>query len=300
VSARSSLLPLLLVVLGGLAAAQPSPRVHRIELGPTPGHPLPELSIRPGTASLLLFDAPLARDGVELEAREHFHRVVVGEDTLTLLPSEALREGSRVRLRVRFAEGACPAEARFVLVVVSGQADVQVEVITTPSASPVPKDSTGMAAELRRLQEENARLRAERAPSGLTGAIADSWMRSEGIVTALATLPASHATDPSLQETEVRGFRAATRVAVELRLKPPLNGPPWTAGRAVLVDSQGRPLRIIQVWQSATTATQTSGIRVIVEAEAGPEEATGPCTLELWDAEEGRTLTVSRLIFPKL
>jgi len=308
VSVRPPLLRLLLVILLAPPAAAQAPigsggkrLVRRIELGPTPCPLLPEIAIRPGTASLLLFDSSLSRDGVELDKRERFDRVAVGEDTLALLPSKTLHEGERLRLTVRFVDGSAPAEARFLLVVVPGPADVEVDIVRSPRPSePSSMESTGMADELQRLKDENTRLRAERSLAGLTGALAAPWMKSQGIVVSRIKKAQPRVVSPEIQQATAWSFRAATRVAVELTTTFSPSGRPWSIGGAALIGPEGRQLPIVQTWQSGPTTGGAPAVRIIVEAEAERTEAHGLHSLELREAGGDRILTFSPVTFPDL
>nr|WP_225937687.1 DUF2381 family protein [Myxococcus sp. RHSTA-1-4] len=296
---------LLLVLLCGTGAAAQAPsmpqerqQARRIELGTAPRQIPPEISIHPGTASLLLFDTPIAHGGVELEGRERFSRVAVGTDTLALLPSEALREGERLRLTVRFEAGTEPAEARLLLVV-REQADAQLEFVRARRPSePTRMDPSGLAEELERLREENARLRAERGPGGLTGAITASWMQRQGIANKQLQRTDLRITGAELQMKEAVSFRAMTRVAVDLTVALSPHEPPWTSGSAVLRGPEGHRLRIVQVWQSAPPEGAPPEVRITVEAEASRLDARGTYILELREADGDRTLTFSPLTFP--
>lgn len=309
-SARLHVPLLVFIALGTLAmdtrkppdsdAAAPG-RTRRIELVPEPSLVLPELAIQPSAAILVMFDAPLARDGMELEGRERFQRVVVGEDTVALVPSEALREGERLRLTVRFEEGVSPAEARFLLVVARDRADRQVEVVRPRSASvPDPRTLSELAEEIQRLREENARLRMEQGASGLTGVITSPWMRDHGITEKLLARSDARITGAALQaegET-VRSFRASARIAVKVSVRFSPNEPDWSMGSAALIGPAGLRPRIVQVWQSGSTAGGVSGVDLIVEAESDKKGPLGTYTLELYEAGGARTLTVFPVTFP--
>lgn len=275
--------------------------VRRIELAPTPRPLLPEIAIRPGTASLLLFDSPLAHGGVELDKRERFDRVAVGADTLALLPSKALHEGDRLRLTVRFVDGSVPAEARFLLVVVPGLADAQVNIVRSPRPSePSLREPTGMVEEFQRLKDENARLRTERSLAGLTGAIEASWMKSQGIIVSRIKKPLLRVMSPEVLQTTALSFRAATRVAVELTTIFSPSERPWSIGGAALIGPEGRQLPIVQTWQSEPVPGGAPEVRIIVEAEAERTEAHGVHRLELREAGGDRTLTFNPVTFPDL
>ncbi len=158
-----------------------------------------------------------------------------------------------------------------------------------------------MVEELQQLREENARLRAEHGLLSLTGAIAAPWMQRDSIIVGRSRLHPRRITGTALPETEVRCFRAATRVAVELTLTFPQSERPWSSGgRAVLDNSAGRPLHIVEVRQSAATEEGAAGVRIIVEAEAAKDEAFGPYTLELREADGDRTVTLGPVLFPPL
>lgn len=276
-------------------------QTRRIELAPVPTDTLPEVSIRPGIASLVVFDTPLARDGVELEGRERFRRVVVGEDTIALVPSEALREGERLRLTVRFAAGVTPAEARLLLVVARAQADTQVEVVRSQHVSYPPRtESAGMAEELQRLREENAWLRGEQGPSGLLAAIAAPWMEDQGLAARQLRQPHPRLTGADLPQVDTVCFRAASRVAVKLTVKFSPGERPWSVGNAALIGPEGRQLRTVQVWQSEPTTGATAEVLILVEAEADKSEALGPHTLELREAGGERTFKLAPVTFPNL
>jgi uncharacterized protein (TIGR02268 family) len=308
VSARLRILLLAFVALGGTArGAQASPdsggqgRTRRIELAPVPPDTWPEVSIRPGIASLVLFDTPLARDGVELEGRERFRRVVVGEDTVALVPSDALREGERLRLTVRFAAGVTPAEARLLLVVARARADTQVEVVRSQHVSaPPPNESAGMAEELQRLREENALLRGERGPSGLLGAIAAPWMEDRGIAVRRLKQLSPRLTGADAPKVEAVCFRASSRVAVKLEVEFSPGERPWSPGDAVLIGPEGRRLRTVQVWHSEPEKGAVAEVRILVEAEATRDAAFGPHILELREAGGARTLKLAPVTFPDL
>jgi uncharacterized protein (TIGR02268 family) len=308
VSARLRVLLLAFVALSGtIVGAQEPPgsavqgRTRRIELTSEPPAALPEISIQPGIASLLLFDTPLASDGVELEGKERFRRVVVGEDTVALMPSEALREGERLRLTVRFVADAMPGEAHFLLVVSPGQADTQVEVLRVQCPpGPARSESTGLAEELQRLREENARLRAERAPSNLLDAITAPWMQSRGIAAEQFKRPFPRVTGADLELNDALCFRAASRVAVKLTVTFSRSERPWSMGSAALIGPDGQRLHIIQVWQSKSTAGGAAGVLIVVEAEVAVSSPLGPHTLELREAGGDRTLRLGSVLFPDL
>jgi uncharacterized protein (TIGR02268 family) len=283
-----------------LVAAAPSsppscePGVRHIELATDSPSQAPEVCIRPGLTTNLLFDSKLAR--VELEARERFRWVLEGETALALLPSEALADGERFRVAVHFADGAAPASATFALVVHPSQAERQVEVSRRPRpVASYQQEARQARAEARRCEEEKARIQAgcgERV--GLRGLIAHGLVDKEGVLSRdLDTEVVPHP-GALLTPTRVRGYRSTirrregkgnvSRLAVELRL---LNRrtEPWKAVGAALVGPKGEALRVLEVWQPEPIPPG-EWRTVVVEVEATEREARGPFTLKLW-GEEG-------------
>nr|WP_253899858.1 DUF2381 family protein [Corallococcus carmarthensis] len=99
-------------------------------------------------------------------------------------------------------------------------------------------------------------------------------------------------------EFQVRGFRSASRVAVQLEFSgpTPLSG---KIARASLSSPNHQTLRVVEV---AEVAPDTEGgtSQIIVEAEAEPQEARGVYTLELQDAEGTRLLVLPGVRFPSI
>ncbi len=113
---------LVFTLLGGAeSTAQPRSAswmggVRVVELPEEPTGQEPEVVISPGLSTTFTFDAELSRaesgkDLVGLEKREMFSLVDVGQATLRLTPSDKLVSGARLRLSVRFKDGAAPSAA---------------------------------------------------------------------------------------------------------------------------------------------------------------------------------------------
>ncbi len=113
-----------------------------------------EVRIGPGTSLNLFFDAPVQL--VELEAREHFRRVEVVEDSILLLASRELKPERRLRMPVRFVDGQPPSLVDFVLVVVPPGPGLSTR---WRCSAPVPRRSA------RRRHGRSARRRGNARPS---------------------------------------------------------------------------------------------------------------------------------------
>jgi uncharacterized protein (TIGR02268 family) len=114
-------------LLAALAAtAQTAPARCSIILTGKAGEP-PVLSLAPDTVTLLMLDAPIVRESVELEGRARFAVVSVEERTIMLLPAVALGPGERLALRFSYREGS-PQSVVFLLTGQPGTVDTVVTV----------------------------------------------------------------------------------------------------------------------------------------------------------------------------
>jgi uncharacterized protein (TIGR02268 family) len=101
------------------ATAQAAPAGRSVVLTGKAGES-PLISLAPGTATLIILDAQMVRESVELEGRTRFAVVDVGDRTVTLSPTVALGPAERLALRVTYREG-FPSSVVFLL---TGQPDV--------------------------------------------------------------------------------------------------------------------------------------------------------------------------------
>ncbi|MFL5352609.1 DUF2381 family protein [Archangium sp.] len=266
-----------------------------------------EVPISPNRVLTFVFDTPaLGEDTVVVEERERFRQVSLSRDglMLALLLSDELPPGTRLRLTVRFADGAPPTSLDFTLVV-SPRAEPQVEVYRQPR----PGDSYRQQAEeaearTRQCQTVLARERAERdAPRGLTGLLALKQMNKQGIRAqriykdiTLRPGEAFHVVDAvSYRATGGEKEAGVTRLAVELQLWNQ-GTRPWTPVNAQLVGPAGR--WDVQVWPPEPLAPGETR-RLLVEVEQPGLAPAGPYLLKLWDERGTRTATLSGVTFPE-
>ncbi|MCP3105335.1 DUF2381 family protein [Myxococcus sp. K15C18031901] len=301
----SAVLLILLLAGEGAALAQ-SPQaaaglsVRRIELVAEDGQPVGEVAVSPGLSTVFIFDSDLGRDGVVLEAPERFVVLDVGLSTLRLVPSERMSMGDRLRLTVRFQDGAAPASATFVLVAHPARSEAHVEVYRRKRGIETYQEEVRQArVEAEKCKEENERLRAERsAPDGLTGLISTDVLSGHGVEYREVTKDVSQGPGGAAARSLVRAYRAAHRVAIEVHLKPVGDAQSWTAREATLRGKGGEELRVLQVWQSGPVVPGPGYQRVVVEAESSSEFPQGPFTLKLWDVDGRRTVTLTNVVFP--
>jgi len=279
--------------------------VRVVELPEEPTGQELEVVVSPGLSTTFTFDAELSRgesgkDRVELERREVFSLVDVGQTTLRLTPSDKLASGARLRLSVRFKDGAAPSGAAFILVVHPVRAERLVEVYRT--AQPVEfyqREARAARMEAEQCREDLERERAEHAvPGGLAGLIAAETMDSNGVRTRNLTESVSRAQRNALVTLHVSSYRSARQVALEVLLENPEGAQLWTTTEAVLTNEKGVELKALPVWQSGPVAPGGSEQRIVVQAEALEAQAQGLYTLKLWEPSTGRTVILSGVSFP--
>src|SRR5262245_10910594 len=101
----------------------------RFELAAEPNLQVREVCISRGLATtFVFFGGELQPEGVGLEGAGRFTMVEVGKRSVSLLPSDKLEPGERLKLTVRFAGAEAPITATFLLVVHPARATRQVEV----------------------------------------------------------------------------------------------------------------------------------------------------------------------------
>jgi uncharacterized protein (TIGR02268 family) len=273
---------------------------RRIELKTEPSDEVPELCISPGLSTTLLYGAELLPGGVTVDGRERFTLVEVGNTVLRLVPSERVVPGERLRLTVRFRDGAAPASAVFWLMVYAGQVEPLVEVyrekrtVESYQQQVQEKDS-----QLRQCQEDNARLLAEKqSPGGLTGLLATGLMGEKGVTPKdLAKSIVEHPGN-AIRVARAFSYRSTNSVAVELKLDPTPGMEPWRVVRAELVGPGRRALRVEPPWQREPIRYEAKDRRVVIEAGATEAETRGSFTLKVWDADGTRSLILTGVVFP--
>jgi uncharacterized protein (TIGR02268 family) len=268
-----------------------------VELSATAPKQVPELPIKPGHLTTLLFGAPLKLAGVELEEREGFSRVTVVEDMLTVLPSSTLVVGRRLRLRVRF-EGTVPTSADFLLVVSAAKAERQVNVNLQPEAPHACwREAEEERIKVRRCEAE--REQAHKTPDGLTGLLVNEQVDETGLAVRRLHLRRNFTQRPGepLSVWAATSYRARGVVAVVLTVDN-LSARPWTAAGSALVGKGGLRLKVLRVWPLEPLLPGAQGQRVVVEAEVTGAQTRGPFTLSLWQEGEPPSVSLEGVTFP--
>ncbi|RKH53996.1 DUF2381 family protein [Corallococcus sp. AB050B] len=292
------------LLASGAAVAQSelpasTPGVRRIELASDDVQATAEIVISPGLSTTFLFDSDLNRNEVELESRDRFALVDMGQTTLRLVPSSRLSAGDRFRLVVHFRDGAAPVSASFLLRVHSAKAESLIEVYRGKrTIETYQHEVREVRTELARCLEENARFTAERdAPDGLAGLLATSSVDEGGVRGRVVTKEVAQTAGSEVNAKAVVAYRFKKGIAVEITLKLKSGAQPWFAKGAMLRSKAGTNLKVMRVWQDQPL-TLGEFSRVVVEAETPGAASGGTFTLKLWEEDGPRAVTLGNVTFP--
>jgi len=301
---------LLATLLAGAAqAAEPPPvsrcaATARFDLAAGSPEGAPEVCASADETTTFVFDSRVAVGTVEFQPGGRLADWALGQEGLSLhvMPKGDYLPGERVKVTVRFADGAAPASASFWLVGHASRGTRRVYVFRQPRPPDVcEKERDEAQAEARQCQEDKARLLADREePSGLMGV---AWLEGAGVVASnkLGFLP--------VPPTNALGLKGAwsysytptgethpASVAVRLDLLNP-GAEPWTLAGAALVDATGEQVAFAR-WPLAPIPANGAGA-VVVGIEGERAQLDCPCTLKLWEAQGPRTFTLENVTFPE-
>lgn len=291
---------LTLALLTGTAEAAELPGVFecsatsRLDLTAESTEQTPGVCVTPDEPTTFVFGALLPPGAVVLSGNGSISFAQV-DNFVTVYPKRSLLAGERVKLTVRFADGAAPESASFWLVGHSALGARRVEVFRhSRPADELKREAAEARAEARQCQEDKARLLAERTePGGLMGA---AWLERTSDVQwkDLLSMVKQHPGN-ALRLRGAKSYSHPGSVAVRLKLLNP-RAEPWTAAGAVLKDSAGAEVEL-SPWQEAAIPPGVPGF-VVVGAEREAGQLACPCTLKLWEAEGPRTVTLGNVTFP--
>jgi uncharacterized protein (TIGR02268 family) len=229
-------------------------------------------------ATYLRFDAPIDKDSVEVEGRAaRFRLVDPGERTLTLEPAVEPGAGEKLRVRVRYKDGASPAYATLALVSHPTRVDKEVEVVRhprTPEAASARCETGGpaglvLSGQLGRAGVQAMHFRGRAAPDNKSG----------------------------LTAGEGTSYRATLWSVVAVRITNLPGQKPWVPGSARLFSAEGTPVRVRLVRLRGKSQLQPGeSADVVVEADV-PISSNTLFRLELLDAEGGRLLPIHEVRF---
>lgn len=278
-----------MVALGGELAP-----VRRIEVGAEMRGPASEIRIAPGRSTTFFFDAHILPDEISLEGRERFQRLGLSEDHLVLVPSSAFREGERLRLGLRFRDGAAPERVTFVLVVDPALGEPQVEVYRRArSVESYRQEVDELKGRLSQVQFELDRLQLEGRSSGALEAFVASVGEPYDLsIRSVTYTKAVTHPDVSVLKTQVVVHQPRWR-AIRLGLRARAGGAGWVATGASLTDGSGRSRKVLSHWQTGPLHDDVDQT-LVVFVEPATEVESGRYVFKVWDAK-GRTVTLEGL-----
>jgi len=235
---------LALLLMASSAAAQPAPPARlrqdrRLLLSALAEQPPPEVRIAAGNVTTLVFDAPLELDSLEVD-RTRFTLADAGEHILTLEPATELGTGERLVVKVRFKDGAPPAQALFVLVSHPSEMDGKVEVERQVStAEALRRALSQKEAELEQLR---AQCEADSPPRPVLSERLPAGTAPRQIGSERAPADASGL---QLEKTWSHRGKSSTVLTVQV-LNLPGHGP-WALSQARLTGPKGEPVPLLTV-----------------------------------------------------
>lgn len=287
-------LSVLMLLIAGVAVAQPSPQVRQLRQRVITLPSGPEdssLRVAKGTLTTLTFDSPLLPKGVVMQGRDsHFERFVAEERTLTFKPKVDLAEGERLLLTVRFADGSTPQEATFQLVPAAEEVDAQVEVLRRA------RTAEALNMELVQMRARLATLEARCGEDGPEGLVFSGWL-SEDIHSQpfVAQVPTGNSS--GLKVAVGVSYRTKKWALIVLLLRNLPGQAAWTPGQVRLTTAKGAPVTVLSVrMDKPRLAADEEGL-LVVRTAAPWWSSEEEFRLELKDKDGGRLMPLSGVAF---
>jgi uncharacterized protein (TIGR02268 family) len=269
---------------------------RRVALPGSDGQPVPAVRVAGGVLTALVFDAALARSSLELEGRERFRLVDVGERSVLLEPIADLGPGEKLGLRIRFSADSSSEPAVLMLVTQPSEVDGRVQVFRRAlSVSALEAEVAEVRAQLRARTAELAELRARQASIGptdfvLAGLLDDSGVRVAKTITSKAE---KHA---PLLATGGFSVRATKWALVVLKVQNS-GDEPWTPDAARLISLEnGQRAQVSTVIKTFPLTEGGQMSRVVIETGVPVWDEGATFRLELVDASGARRLIISRVV----
>ncbi|WP_224371974.1 DUF2381 family protein [Hyalangium versicolor] len=262
------------------AEAQPqSLRGRSVTLSGSPLEPPPEVRVAASIPLVLLFDAPIDKDSLQLDA-SRLQLIATGESSLVIAPVVSPSEKERWVLRVRYADGARPEWAVLVLVSRPPEVDGRIDVVRRPQS----------------LEACQAALAEARAQAELPRA--EVWELADRLGGGAVQAQAIDAQTRNTLHAKGTVYLLATGLLLDFQVRNPPDLPAWTPIEAVLrSETNGAlvPVRTMAV-KPGRIAPGEEG-RVAVDAELPSPGAGRVFTLEVRDAS-GRGFTLDSVQLP--
>ena len=286
-------------LLVGLAAvsAQAAPAERSIVLTGQAGES-PVIYLAPGTVTLILLDAEIVRESVQVEGRDRFARVDPGDSGITLALRAPLRPGEQLALRFTYREGS-PSSVKLLLTGQPGQVDTVVNVSRPQQTAEACREELSATrerceAQARELEELKAR------PSAVSpAAVALAGFVDLYGMTARDFSEECFQVRGELRPVACRGLGGTTWSAIVLEVSN-TGGETWTPAWAEVTPAAGgEPRRARAVLSGQATIPPGGTVSVAVEVEmpvrAKEEWLQALHALRVCDAAGSRCLFVPKV-----
>jgi len=258
----------------------------------------PVINLAPGTFTLLVLDAPIVRESVEVENRARFARVDPGDEGITLKLATPPGPKERLELRFSYREG-FPSSVVFLLTAQPGPVDEEVHVSRPQQAVEACRVELSAtrercAAQAKELEELKARSPSlSPAAVALAGFVDKDGMRGAEFKHACFKMPGE------LRPVVCRGLGGATWSVVVLEVSN-AGEEPWAPAWAEVTPAAGRePRRARTVLAGQASIPPGHAVSVAVEVEmparSAQEWLSAPHSLRVCNAAGSRCLSISQV-----
>ncbi len=253
------------------------------------------INLAPGTFTLLVLDAPIVRESVEVEDRARFARVDPGDEGITLKLATPPGPKERLELRFSYREG-FPSSVVFLLTAQPGPVDEVVHVSRPQQAVEACRVELSATrerceAQAKELEELKARPPAlSPAAVALAGFVGKDGMKGAEFKDACLAVPGE------LRPVMCRGLGGATWSVVVLEVSN-TEGEPWAPAWAEVTPAGGgepRRARAVLTRQATTAGAVGVAVEVEMPRREEPEEwLSAPHSLRVCNAAGSRCLSLS-------
>ncbi len=254
-------------LLVGLAAtsAQATPAERAVVLTGKAGES-PLISLAPGTVTLILLDALIVRESVQVEDRARFARVDPGDSSITLALRAPLGDGERLALRFTYREGS-PSSVVFLLTGQPGEVDTVVNVSRPQQTAEACRVELSAMRERCEAQAKELEELKARPPAVSPAAVALAGFVDLKGVTARDFSGECFKVGGELRPVGCKGLGASTWSVVVFEVRN-TGGEPWTPAWAEVTPAAGgEPRRARAVLSEQATIPQGGAVSVAVEVE---------------------------------
>jgi uncharacterized protein (TIGR02268 family) len=226
----------------------------------------PLIFLSPDVPTLILLDARIVRESVQVEGRARFARVDAGDQSITLALAVPLGPTERLALRFTYREGS-PASVVFLLASQSGEVDSVINV--SRPQQPVEACQVELSATRERCEAQSKALEELRAQpptvspaaGALAGLMDKDGIKREDFSYACATVKGE------LSAAQCMGLGALTWSVVVLEMSN-TGAEPWAPAWAEVTPAAGGPPRRARAVLSRQTSIPPGGtVSVAVEVE---------------------------------